>query len=157
RPLGWPPMNPPVGPQPPAPPPPTPAQILDAVPKIYVQVARPQAVIDQATEKFAAQRDDELARARYDVRAERLWLRSQIAIIGLAAFLAVAVGGPLIVGSGLKPVGKLSVAVSQVSEKDFNLPHDGTDLTLELAPIHARLTQTLDMLRRAFAREKQAV
>jgi signal transduction histidine kinase len=69
----------------------------------------------------------------------------------------MAIGGPLLVGRGLRPVGKLSDAVSRVSERDFRLPHDGTDLSVELAPIHARLNQTLDLLRRAFSREKQAV
>ncbi len=63
----------------------------------------------------------------------------------------------MLVGRGLRPVGKLSDAVSRVSEKDFKLPHDGSDLSVELVPIHARLTQTLDLLQRAFAREKQAV
>ena len=67
------------------------------------------------------------------------------------------VGGPLLVGRGLRPVGKLSDAVSRVSEKDFKLPHDGSNLSVELVPIHARLTQTFDLLHRAFAREKQAV
>ena len=56
----------------------------------------------------------------------------------------------------LRPVGKPS-RVSRVSEKDFKLPHDGSNLSVELVPIHARLTQTLDLLQRAFAREKQAV
>ena len=69
----------------------------------------------------------------------------------------MGVGGPLLVNRSLRPVGKLSDAVSRVSEKDFKLPHDGSNLAVELVPIHARLTQTLDLLRRAFAREKQAV
>jgi signal transduction histidine kinase len=51
----------------------------------------------------------------------------------------------------------LSDAVSRVSEKDFKLPHDGHGLSDELLPIHSRLTQTLELLQRAFSREKQAV
>ncbi|HET6573044.1 MAG TPA: HAMP domain-containing sensor histidine kinase, partial [Fimbriiglobus sp.] len=46
---------------------------------------------------------------------------------------------------------------SRVSEKDFRLPIAEGDLSRELLPIHGRLTQTLDELRRAFEREKQAV
>ena len=157
---GWPPMNPPVGPPAPAPPPApplTPGQILDSIPKIYVQCARPLASLDQALAKFAIERDDELTRVRLEITTERMVLRLRITFIGLAAFLALAIGGPLLIARGLKPVGKLSDAVSRVSEKDFSLPHDGKFLPQELAPIHARLTQTLDLLRRAFAREKQAV
>jgi signal transduction histidine kinase len=44
-----------------------------------------------------------------------------------------------------------------VSEKDFRLPVALTEMSRELAPVHARLNQTLDQLREAFAREKQAV
>jgi signal transduction histidine kinase len=154
---GWPPANPPQ------PTPPT-----ENIPKIFVQAARPQAELDAAFARFQADRDAEINRLQADrdaeldkvrtaVRNDRQRLDAVILGIGLAAFLALAVGGPLLVGRGLAPVGKLSVAVSQVSEKDFNLPHDGQDLPAELAPIHARLTQTLDLLRRAFAREKQSV
>jgi two-component system heavy metal sensor histidine kinase CusS len=143
---GWPPSGMPA-------PPPT----LDSLPRLYIQCARPQAALDKAQAEFAAERDEELARLRTDIDSARQAMRFQIAVVGLAAFLAVALGGPLLVGRGLRPVGKLSDAVSRVSEKDFALPHDGTELSVELAPIHARLTQTLDLLRRAFSREKQAV
>jgi signal transduction histidine kinase len=84
-------------------------------------------------------------------------MRLQTLVVGLIALLAVAIGGPVIVGAGLRPVDKLSVAVSRVSERDFKLPHDGRNLVQELVPIHSRLTQTLDMLQKAFTREKQAV
>jgi signal transduction histidine kinase len=84
-------------------------------------------------------------------------MRLQTLVVGLIALLAAAIGGPIVVGVGLRPVGKLSDAVSRVSEKDFKLPHDGRNLVQELVPIHGRLTQTLDMLQRAFTREKQAV
>ena len=160
---GWLPLTfaspPPASPPAPGAPSASPATAtgLEWVPKIYVQAARPQAVIDKVIAKFADERDDELTRVRLEVLTERMTLRLRIAFIGLLAFLAVGVGGPLLVARGLTPVGKLSDAVSRVSEKDFNLPHDGRNLTRELAPIHARIVQTLDQLRRAFAREKQAV
>jgi signal transduction histidine kinase len=44
-----------------------------------------------------------------------------------------------------------------VSEKDFRLPVNQEDLSVELLPIHDRLTDTLGALRAAFEREKQAV
>jgi signal transduction histidine kinase len=147
-----------VGPPPPGLPPSiTQAPPPDSLPRLYIQCARPQATIDAAVAGFAAQRDDDLARLAADLRETRQTLRTQVATVGLAAFLAVAVGAPVLVGRGLRPVGNLSDAVSRVSEKDFSLPHDGAALAVELAPIRARLTQTLDLLRRAFAREKQAV
>ena len=57
---------------------------------------------------------------------------------------------------GLSPLRRLSDAVSRVSEKDFRLPVDQRRLPGELKPIARRMTDTLEMLKRAFAREKQA-
>jgi signal transduction histidine kinase len=136
-------------------PPPQPA--TESLPRLYIQCARPQSQIDGAMAKFADERDAELEKLALEIGAARRSLRFDLTLIGVVAFLAVAIGGPLLVGRGLRPVGKLSDAVSRVSEKDFRLPHDGSNLTVELVPIHARLTQTLDLLQRAFAREKQAV
>jgi signal transduction histidine kinase len=136
-------------------PPPTPT--VESLPRLYIQCARPRAAIDALLARFVAEKDAELAHLGAEIREARTGLRLQVAMIGLAAFLAVALGGPLIVGRGLRPLGKLSDAVSRVSERDFKLPHDGQGLSEELAPIHDRLTQTLDLLQRAFAREKQSV
>lgn len=102
-------------------------------------------------------RADQLAHVRTGTRAELAKLRTRLGLIGVGSFVALFVGGWVVVGRGMRPVGRLSEAVSRVSEKDFTLPHDGKDLPVELAPIHSRLTQTFDLLRRAFAREKQAV
>jgi signal transduction histidine kinase len=129
----------------------------ESLPRLYIQCARPQSQIDAAMVKFTVERDQELTHLAAEIRDTRKSLRFDISTIGLVAMLAVLVGGPLLVGRGLRPVGKLSDAVSRVSEKDFRLPHDGSNLSVELVPIHARLTQTLDLLQRAFAREKQAV
>jgi signal transduction histidine kinase len=68
----------------------------------------------------------------------------------------VTLGGWVLVGLGLAPLRRLSDAVSRVSERDFRLSVDAARLPRELRTIHDRLTQTLDLLRRAFAREKQA-
>jgi signal transduction histidine kinase len=130
---------------------------VDSLPRFYVQCARPQATIDAALARFAEERDAELAHLSTEIHDARTVLRLQVTVIALAAFLAIAVGGPLLVGRGLRPVGTLSDAVSRVSEKDFKFRCDAADMTVELAPIHARITQTLDLLHRAFSREKQAV
>jgi heavy metal sensor kinase len=76
--------------------------------------------------------------------------------ISLAAFAAIAAGSFWLVRLGLSPLRRLSEAVSKVSEKDFRLPFNQAEVPRELQPIVERLTQTLDSLKRAFAREKQA-
>jgi heavy metal sensor kinase len=83
-------------------------------------------------------------------------LRNRLLLISLVSFVAAVAGGFLLVQLGLAPVGRLSDAVSKVSTKDFRLPLDPAGLPVELRPIANRLEQTLDMLKRVFAREKQA-
>src|SRR5262249_15055863 len=83
-------------------------------------------------------------------------LRHNLLAISMGAFVAALLGGFWLVYLGLKPLQRVSDAVSQVSEKDFRLPLDGSPLPRELRPIVERLEQTLDQLKRAFAREKQA-
>jgi heavy metal sensor kinase len=77
-------------------------------------------------------------------------------MIDLATFAATVVGGVWLVRLGLSPLQRLSEAVSRVSAKDFRLPFDEPRLPRELRPIVDRLTQTLELLKRTFAREKQA-
>jgi heavy metal sensor kinase len=74
----------------------------------------------------------------------------------MSTFVATLLGGFWLVRRGLLPLNRLSEAVSKVSEKDFRLPLDERRLPGELVPIADRLRQTLDQLKRAFAREKQA-
>ncbi|QVL32874.1 HAMP domain-containing histidine kinase [Telmatocola sphagniphila] len=76
--------------------------------------------------------------------------------IGLLTLLAATLGVGLIITQGLKPLRRLSEAVSQVSEKDFNLPLKSESMPLEVYPTVEKLRTTLDLLRRAFEREKQA-
>jgi signal transduction histidine kinase len=84
-------------------------------------------------------------------------LRRTLLLIGLGAFSATALGGYLLVGFGLSPLKRLSEAVSQVSPRDFKLPlNDDSMLGTELAPVADHLRQTLEQLRSAFEREKQA-
>ena len=125
--------------------------------RLYIQCARPKSEIDAKLAAFENERDDARAKLAEDIQSARKNMLLQLAVVGLIAILAIAIGGPVIVGAGLRPVGKLSDAVSRVSERDFKLPHDGLNLVRELVPIHSRLTQTLDLLQRAFSREKQAV
>lgn len=125
--------------------------------RVYVHAARPQAELDARLAADAAARDEELRSVQRETQDELTQLRTKLGLIGAGSFLALVVGGWFIVARGLAPVRTLSEAVSLVSEKDFALPVERGDLSVELAPIHARLTQTLDQLRAAFAREKEAV
>jgi signal transduction histidine kinase len=86
------------------------------------------------------------------LRELRFWLLG----ISLAVFAATAAGCFWLVRFGLSPLRRLSHAVSQVSAKDFRLPLEDRPLPRELRPIAERLRTTLDLLKRAFAREKQA-
>ena len=125
--------------------------------KIYIQCARPKSDIEGKLATITNERDEARATLASDIKSARETMIVQTVLVGLVAILAIALGGPLIVGVGLRPVGKLSDAVSRVSEKDFKLPHSGDDLVQELVPIHSRLIQTLGLLQRAFSREKEQV
>lgn len=134
-----------------------PPLIPNIVPMLYLQCAVPVSSIDATLATFESERDTALRTTTNEIREERADVRMRLGLIGLITFVAIGLGGPLLVGRGLRPLRSLSDAVSRVSEKDFRLPHDGQGMPRELTAIHGRLTQTLEMLRRAFAREKQAV
>jgi signal transduction histidine kinase len=160
---GRPPSPPPAargGPRP-APPPPPPApqpeQVIEATPRLYVLVARPVLPDEEEFADAIEWRNGELEVRQAEYRQARVRLRAYLLGIAGAGFLAVAVGGPLLVRRGLKPVRRLSDAVGRVTERDFRLPVGAADLSEELLPIHARLSVTLEQLRAAFEREKQAV
>lgn len=125
--------------------------------RVFVHAARPRAQLDNLLAADAVTRDEEIQKVHRETRDALANLRTQLGMIGAGSFLALVVGGWFIVARGLAPMRTLSEAVSRVSEKDFSLTIDRADLSVELAPIHARLTQTLAQLRAAFAREKEAV
>lgn len=154
RPLSFPVWLPPPPGVPPGPPVRRPP---DFAVRMHVHVARPYSELADRLASDREVRDDQLAQVRAETRAEVALVRRRLWLIGGVAFAALVVGGLAIVARGLAPLQKLSHAVSQVSEKDFRLPLGPDGLSRELAPIHERMTNTLDQLRRAFAREKQAV
>jgi signal transduction histidine kinase len=148
RPLTTP--RPPAVELPPLPPP-------DPLPSIYIHVAKSdQEMREKITEierKARDEKDYQLAVNQQTKRLYRLGLGSGT----LLAFLASLLGSSWLIRRGLRPLNHLSDAVSQVSERDFRLPMNPKELTTELRPIHARITETLDQLKGAFDREKQAV
>ena len=84
-------------------------------------------------------------------------LRQHLLAISLITFLLTTIGGYVLVGIGLVPLRRVTEAVSRISPRDFRLPLSADEpLPNELAPIRDRLQETLDDLRKAFEREKQA-
>jgi len=101
-------------------------------------------------------RDRELADVAQRNEATLATLRWQLLLTSLSSFAAVVVGVYFLVRLGLMPLKRLGDAVSKVSEKDFRLQFGDSRLPSELVPIVDHLKETLDQLRRAFEREKQA-
>lgn len=95
---------------------------------------------------------------RLDEKAETVGreLLLVLCLIAFGTFAATLAGGVLLVGVGLSPLQRLTEAVSKVSPRNFDLELGGEQLPAELEPISARLSETLDQLRLAFEREKQA-
>jgi heavy metal sensor kinase len=123
---------------------------------LYVQCGFDTRRRDAALADFAEQRDTELAGLDKETEDDLAALRNRLWAVALAAFLAAGAGCFALVRVGLAPLRRLSVAVGRVSAKDFRLPFEGPRPPKELQPIVARLRETLELLKRAFAREKQA-
>jgi heavy metal sensor kinase len=123
---------------------------------LHIQLAQPTAERDAAVAGFQEQLDAERAGKAAEAQAGLLDLGARLAGISLLTFAATLVGGLWLVWLGLRPLHRLTEAVSHISEKDFRLPLPPAPLPEELRPIAGRLRQTLDQLKAAFAREKQA-
>jgi heavy metal sensor kinase len=126
------------------------------VPVVFIQYASDMSLMEQKRGEFQTECDAKLARVESDTRAALAGLRLRLLWISLATFAGVLAGGFVLVRLGLAPLARLSDAVSQVSEKDFSLKVAPHELPKELKPIAVRLTDTLEQLKQAFAREKQA-
>jgi heavy metal sensor kinase len=125
-------------------------------PYLYVQTAAATTERDNAIKAIEAEVEEEMDKFRAESKATLVALRNRLLLISFATFGATILGGFALVWLGLRPLGRLTDAVSRVSTKDFRLPLDERrPLPSELRPVADRLTQTLEMLKRAFAREKQ--
>jgi signal transduction histidine kinase len=125
------------------------------LPSIYVQCAWTTNPPHPVIQELMTKRDGRLAalgeqtdNALHDLRVRLVW-------IGLVTLGVMLAGGWLLVGLGLMPLRRLSVAVSQISPKDFRLPVEAKELPRETLPLVHRLNQSLEQLQRAFEREKQ--
>jgi heavy metal sensor kinase len=124
--------------------------------EIYVQVAADTNKLDAELLRLAQERDVELAGLKSATAASLAKQRNQLFLISSITFVSAALGALGLVWLGLLPLRHLSEAVSKVSPRDFHLPIDEKKLPRELRPITQRLIGALDLLKRAFSREKQA-
>lgn len=125
-------------------------------PAIFIQCAYDLAKRDVLLASFAKQRDEDIFNFANEHKKDLEGFRAILAAINLFTFLA---GGGIcfwLVRIGLAPLNLLTVAVSRINEKDFNLGVTEKQLPEELKPIATRLGLTLDELKKAFEREKQA-
>ncbi|MFO0810506.1 MAG: HAMP domain-containing sensor histidine kinase [Gemmataceae bacterium] len=124
---------------------------------LVFHVAVEPARLNSTVSRLSAEMGDAEAQLERDASDALGALRGRMYAIGGLTLLATMAGGLLLVGLGFAPLKKLSEAVSQVSPKNFRLPlAEGESLGTELDPIADRLRNTLEELRRAFEREKQA-
>jgi heavy metal sensor kinase len=123
---------------------------------LYVQGAYDTANKNSVLGHIEQELAGDLAQLSGTTQATLTSLRQSLWLFGLITFGLTFVGGFVLVRVGLLPLHRVSEAVSKVSEKDFRLPLEDQRLPTELWPIVERLKQTLEMLRRAFDREKQA-
>jgi signal transduction histidine kinase len=124
---------------------------------VFIQVASETRERDKQLAAFRADLERDLMDLSRETAATLASLRRELAWIAGITFAATVVGTFWLIGVGLAPLRHLSQAVRHVSEKDFRLPLDERHLPRELRPIRNRIAQTLDLLRQAFAREKQSV
>ncbi len=123
---------------------------------LYIQCATPTTALEHRLQELEDTRDAELAKVEEDATESRRALRNRLIGMSLVTFAIITFGTWYLVRLGLSPLHRLSVAVSKVSAKDFRLQFDETRLPSELQPIRDRLVDTLEQLKRAFDREKQA-
>lgn len=123
---------------------------------IYIQAAVDDTSLKKALAQFDEELQNDLQQVENSTEASLADLRNRLLLINGITLVAALLIGCLLVHFGLSPLSRLSEAVSKVSEKDFRLQVNAEKLPTELRPINSRLTQTLNLLQRAFTREKQA-
>jgi heavy metal sensor kinase len=144
------PRNPQPPPKPPETGPPGPR------PTLVIQCACDSDHLDETLLGFKETRNEELTGLRRRTEQALTDLRGNLIAMAAVSFAAMILGTLGIVRWGLMPLRRLSTALGQVSTRDFKLPLDARQMPIELRPIIAHLEETLEMLKRAFAREKQA-
>jgi len=126
-------------------------------PEVFIQYAALTTDLDAARSRLHEQHLVALQDLDADNELVLANLRNRLLWISVATFIAVLVGGFWLIRAGLSPLNRLSLAVSRISERDFNLRIRAEQFPTELKPIAQCLTETFEKLERAFEREKQAV
>lgn len=101
-------------------------------------------------------RDAQIQYAHQQLRAELAHLRERLAWLAGFSSVALILGVWVSITFGLRPLNRVTEAVSQITPKDFQLSVDIKKLPIELQPVVDRLSHTLSELRAAFTREKRA-
>ena len=125
-------------------------------PFYFIQYAVDMAPLTHRLAQLAEQRGRRIAQLSEETRLTLHNLRDRLFTLCGITMLSVLVGGLILIWMGLAPLNRLSDAVSRINEKDFQLRLDPQTLPSELQPVAIRLRHSLDRLRLAFAREKQA-
>lgn len=128
---------------------------MDSLQFIF-QFARGTEALEESLAQSRHELNDKLSDLEEASEQTLASLRRSLLLIALCTFGATLIGGFWLVHVGLSPLRRVTEAVSRVSAKDFRLPLDAQHLPQELTPIVKRLSETLEQLRRAFEREKQA-
>ncbi|MFO0843487.1 MAG: HAMP domain-containing sensor histidine kinase [Gemmataceae bacterium] len=123
---------------------------------ILIQCAADLDRLDNNLAALRESRDEELQDMHDQTQAALVRQRNWLLGISGLTFASTVLGCFGLVWLGLQPLRKLSDAVSEISPRNFTLSLGKEPLPVELQPIAERLGVTLDQLRRAFAREKQA-
>lgn len=135
-------------------PPQTPFKGFD--PSFYVQYGIEMTALQQELHHLNEERTTRLDRLGEETQTALASLRRRLVLLSVVTLTGVLLGSFVLVWLGLLPLHRLSHAVSQVSEKDFQLKIERSSLPAELQPIARRVAETLRLLQKAFAREKQA-
>ncbi len=101
-------------------------------------------------------RDVQMLNSDKQMKQELSQLRRRLAWLGGISSIALILGVWVSITFGLRPLKRVTDAVSQISAKDFHLSIESKNLPVELQPVVDRLALTLSELQAAFTREKRA-
>lgn len=125
-------------------------------PALYVQYACDISEHSKHLNLIKKERIAEIQAVEKNTQDAEKRIRNYLLALGGGAFALGILGCVWLVRLGLAPLRRLSESVSRITEKDFRLHYDSKHIPSEVTPIVERLKQTLEQLKRAFAREKQA-
>ena len=123
-------------------------------PSIYIQCAWDSTSDQPQLNKLRDRHMQQLQEIEAETQRNLQSMRNNLFLIGAVSLVVVILASWLVVGIGLKPLHRLSEAVSRVSAKDFRLPIDSNVLPQEVVPVVDRLRITLAALQDAFAPRK---